>query len=121
MRHLVAASCIVSAVVCMPASAATTYNLSRCASVGNGVSLKFESTEQRVRRMHLGPNGVELSGDIKGYARLDAVREMKLQPKLAISYVTGPNVEFGKLTHQCAEKIRAAAKVLSVKVRSSDG
>jgi dihydroorotate dehydrogenase len=71
--------------------------------------------------VHLGPSGVGLSGDIKGSSSLTMIREIQLQPKLRISYVGGQSVEFGKLPNQCAEKVRAAAKALSVVTRSSDG
>ena len=121
MRHLAAVSCIVSAVVCVPALAETTYSLSRCAADGNSVSLAFVGTAGRVRRMHLGLRGIELSGDVKGSAQLSSVREIQLQPKLVISYATGSAFEFGKLTNRCAANIRTVAKVLSVAVRGSDG
>ena len=121
MRQFAAAACILGVTAFAPARAEATYNLSRCAAIEDKVSLTFEGSGKRVRRMHLGPEGVELSGDIKGSSRLIMIREIQLQPKLTISYVGGQAVEFGKLTNQCAEKVRATAKTLSVMTRRSDG
>ena len=121
MRHIAIASCILGATACVPASAEVTYNLSRCAADRNTVSLAFEGDGKRVRRMHLGPGGVELGGDIKGSSPLSMVREIRLQPKLRISYVGGQFAEFGKITDECAKKVGAVAKALSLMMRSSDG
>jgi len=121
VREFVAAACILSVTAFVPARAEATYNLSRCAANEDQVGLTFEGGGKRVRRVHLGPNGVELSGDIKGSSRLSMIREIQLQPKLRILYVGGQSAEFGKLTNECAEKVRATAKALFVAIRGSDG
>ncbi len=105
----------------MPVSAEVIYNLSRCVANEDTASLAFEGGGRRVRRIHLGPRGIELSGDIKGFSPLSMVREIQLQPKLRVSYVGGQVAEFGKLTNECAKKVLSAAKALSLTTRSSDG
>ena len=121
MRYFAFAACILGVTASVPAWAEASYDLSRCVATEGNIGLTFEGGGKRVRRVHLGPKGVELSGDIKGSSRLSMVREIQLQPKLTISYVGGQRVEFGKLTKQCAEKVRTTAKALSVTIRSSDG
>jgi len=121
VRQFAAAACLLGVTAFVPARAEAAYNLSRCAAAEDKVSLTFEGGGKRVRRVHIGPSGVELSGDIKGSSRLSMVREIQLQPKLRILYIGGQSAEFGKLTNHCAEKVRATAKALSVAIRSSDG
>jgi hypothetical protein len=121
VRYLVAASCFFGATASMPASAEITYTMSRCVANKNTASLAFEGGGRRVRRIHLGPGGVELSGDIKGSSSLNMVREIQVQPKLKISYVGGQIAEFGKLTNECAKKVLSTAKALSLATRGSDG
>jgi hypothetical protein len=56
--------------------------------------------------MFLGPNKVELSGNVKGVARLSQVKELALQPILSIAYKSGDVVQFGPIDATCQSLIR---------------
>src|SRR5687767_8383302 len=77
------------------ASADAAYRLTRCTQFKDGVALGFVGKRGEVRRMSLRPQAVELSGDVKGSARLSQVKELVLHPVLRITYTSGAVVRFG--------------------------
>jgi hypothetical protein len=92
--------------VCSVASADTTYRLKNCAQYKDGVSVGFIGARGEKRRMYLSPRGVELGGDVKGYARLYQVKEFELQPVLGITYTSGAVVRFGSIDASCDQLLR---------------
>jgi hypothetical protein len=106
MYTLPIAMLIVGVSACSIASAETTYRLERCAQFEQGVSLSFLGTRREVRRMFLGPDKLELSGNVKGVARLSQVKELALQPVFSITYKSGSVVKFGPIDAACQSLLR---------------
>lgn len=100
---------LLGAVLGATSSAATSYRLERCAQFNDGVVLKFIGTDREVRRMVLGPRGVELSGDVKGGASLAHVKELVLMPVLKMVYVSEDVVRFGPIDVPCQKLLQQVA------------
>lgn len=92
------------------------YSLERCVDSGNSVSLRFLGSSERVRRLHLSINGVELGGDAKGFAKFKDVKELRLEPEFSVHYIFEQKVVFGGLTVQCRAIVRAVANKLLLAV-----
>ena len=104
----------------VPACSGPSYNLARCAVDEKSVHVRFVTDRGAVRRMTLGPKGVTLSGDVKGVARLNQVKELRLAPKLEILFASGSRVEFGAITSECRNLVRQIAEPL-VPLRGTGG
>jgi hypothetical protein len=116
VRHFVPLAFAMALLVPVAGYAEPNYYLDRCFVSDNSVSLRFVGSGARVRRIHLDPTGVTLSGDVKGYAKLNSVESLSLEPMLRVQYFSGQSVAFGTLTAQCRAKIRSVAKKLSIAV-----
>jgi hypothetical protein len=110
---------LLGAVLCATSSAATSYRLERCAQFNDGVVLKFIGSHREVRRLVLGPRGVELSGDVKGSGSLVQVRELALMPVFKIVYVSGDIVRFGPIDAPCQKLLQQVAGPL-MRVRDTE-
>ena len=88
------------------ASGEASYRLVGCSQFKDGVSVGFSGPRGEKRRMHLSPRGVQLAGDVKGFARLSQVKELVLLPTLEITYTSGFRVQFGPIDAQCQQLFR---------------
>jgi hypothetical protein len=88
------------------AFAEASYSLRGCTRFEGGVTVRFVGTRGETRYMSLSPRGLELGGDVKGYARLEQVREVALQPTLKITYMSGDMVRFGPIDASCQRLLR---------------
>ena len=90
------------------------YQLANCSSRQREVHLKFVAETGALRRISLGPKGVELSGDIKGASRLDGVKELRVTAARVLIYApkNGAEVRFGRLTEDCLTIVRGVAESL---------
>jgi hypothetical protein len=119
VKHSAVFTCALMVWSC--AHAEVNYYLERCAISESKLNLRFVGTGNRVRRIYLGPTGGELGGNMKGVLELGNIRELNLDPKFKVVFVSGESVEFGPLTPQCRGKVREVAKRLSIVVRGTDG
>jgi len=105
----VAAVLAVLALAPPAAVAGPQYVLQRCAVDGHNLNIRFATPQGKLRRFHLTPTALVLSGDVKGTTELANIQELRLDPGLAVAYRGGGVVAFGPLTPECAAKLRAAA------------
>jgi hypothetical protein len=88
------------------------YSLARCGQFKGGVSVEFVGTRGEKRSMYLSARGLELSGNVKGSARLSQVTKVVLQPALEITYTSGTVVRFGPIDASCQRIFREAGDSL---------
>jgi len=92
--------------ICPMASADAPYSLAGCTQSNDGVTVGFVGTHGEKRSMYLSPRGVELGGNVKGFARLSQVKEVVLRPALEITYTSGAMVRFGPIDSSCQRLLR---------------
>jgi hypothetical protein len=114
MRHAVLSLTIVASLT--TAIARAEYQLTSCNSGQGVVHLKFVAETGALRRITLGPKGVELSGDVKGVSRLDGVKELRVTATRELIYApkNGPEVKFGRLTEECLTALKRIAEGLGI-------
>lgn len=93
------------------------YVLRRCAVDGHNLNLRFSGPRDQVRRFHLTPTALVLSGDLRGTTELANIVELRLDPQLAVAYKGGGVVELGPLTPECAAKLREVAAKRRIPLR----
>lgn len=112
VRHVLLSAAAIASLT--TTSAHGEYRLATCSAGERQVHLKFVAETGALRRITLGPKGVELGGDIKGASRLDGVRELRVAPGRVLIYApkNGPEVKFGRLTDDCLTIVRSVAESL---------
>lgn len=112
---------VLGAVVLSAEAQPNYYSMEKCHATGSTVSVVFRGKFGEVRRLLLERRKIELSGDVKGSSAIQNVHELKLHPRLEVTYKGGWRVEFGPLTPDCREKMKRLANELSVNVGGNEG
>ena len=97
---------VLGASIFSTASADVAYGLVGCTQFKDGVTVGFVGTRGENRNINLSPRGVELDGNVKGFARLSQVKEIALRPALEITYTSGMVVRFGPIDASCQRLFR---------------
>jgi hypothetical protein len=91
------------------AAAEPTYRLVRCVSVAeHGFAASFQSERKEQRRISFSSKGLSFGGNVKGQAKLEQVKELRLSPELEIVFSKPglSSLRFGPLSPQCRDIIR---------------
>jgi hypothetical protein len=109
MTSLQLVTFLLGTALCTTAAAGTTYQLHKCIPIKDGVAAEFIGSHREVRRIALSPQGVQLSGNVKGEASLAQVKELVLTPNLQIIYVDGSTFLFGPIDISCKQLLQKIA------------
>lgn len=118
-RQFFSAACFAAILFVTNAEAANPeYRLTRCVAVGaHRFAASFESAYHQQRRISFRAERLSFGGDVKGEAKLDQVKELRLSPELEVVFADARNhaLRFGSLTPACrAIVLRTAGQRIKV-------